>query len=676
MHRTTNRQKARARLEQLSKEPAVRSFVSQRHHTEPFSKYSYHPRFVVTTKQSRPVPLSKLDMVDKGKIELHVANICRRLNISARFEQSDDAKLTPLEPASSVLYKDQMTTELKTQTTAAIGLNGSFEKIGKEDQSRLPELSRHNLTNNSGLHNLNSLDHSQIGHDNQDTKSNAHSKIRDPEERKKILQERFPEIGNPGGVPRPFPKNWPGPQKSIYRRQLDSQMEGLFHKIFYYQYDRSISLGGKQEEIIGELKRNAQSFDKKSLVVETRLPTSEKKYEFGTKPPAKRKAPRVFGLHKIVTEGHTSRHESRPKSRPSSRKDESPRRHFDPFANKLYYQTRDYSNAKIVFEVTVGNNNRLDLEQEEYEQRKADELRKNEASLLLDLQEYQKVVTDVFMTENAKKKTKTNLMTIELVERIVNSMKNIPSILQVDSRMQGLYNDLENILLFRNFNCRDAIAIFEKCSLVKYQKDSVFMFNKNSNLIILLRGRFEVNEPAPIERDHEGNIVPESLRVVKIKGGNYENMYFSLVDGDYLAATIFKFINKREKSMGIEVKCLEDCVTLQAPPCDLIKDNMEKSSRGDFYGRLDFLCRHKVFGDSIGHVNMIRITKASHHLKYSVGETIIKKGDLTDGVYILIRGAASIIYRDDFMPINEDKVAKSASKERKSIRVPLPKEKK
>ena len=73
---------------------------------------------------------------------------------------------------------------------------------------------------------------------------------------------------------------------------------------------------------------------------------------------------------------------------------------------------------------------------------------------------------------------------------------------------------------------------------------------------------------------------------------------------------------------------------------------MERSSRSEQYNKLDYLCKHDLFGE-LSLISLEKIAKSIELVKVGIGNMALRKGDPSEGVYILVRGSASICFRVD-----------------------------
>lgn len=73
---------------------------------------------------------------------------------------------------------------------------------------------------------------------------------------------------------------------------------------------------------------------------------------------------------------------------------------------------------------------------------------------------------------------------------------------------------------------------------------------------------------------------------------------------------------------------------------------MERSTRSEQYNKLDYLCKHDLFGE-LSLISLEKVAKSIELFKVGIGNIALRKGDVSEGVYILVRGSASICYRVD-----------------------------
>jgi hypothetical protein len=90
---------------------------------------------------------------------------------------------------------------------------------------------------------------------------------------------------------------------------------------------------------------------------------------------------------------------------------------------------------------------------------------------------------------------------------------------------------------------------------------------------------------------------------------------------------------------------MEDTTLLSIEQTEMMKDYLERVSRSEFYVKMDYLCKHRVFSQ-LQMITACKLAKETIHSKCTVGDYIIKKGDFSDGLYIIIRGTVTIVYKD------------------------------
>ena len=90
---------------------------------------------------------------------------------------------------------------------------------------------------------------------------------------------------------------------------------------------------------------------------------------------------------------------------------------------------------------------------------------------------------------------------------------------------------------------------------------------------------------------------------------------------------------------------MEETTLLTIEQTDMMRDYLERVSRSEFYVKMDYLCRHKVFSQ-LQMITACKLAKEMIHSKCTVGDYIIKRGDFSDGLYIIIRGSVTIVYKD------------------------------
>ena len=54
-----------------------------------------------------------------------------------------------------------------------------------------------------------------------------------------------------------------------------------------------------------------------------------------------------------------------------------------------------------------------------------------------------------------------------------------------------------------------------------------------------------VNKPTDPVFEESGRMRVDSVKIPTTKGGLYENISFSLIDGDYVSTSIFRFLSRK-----------------------------------------------------------------------------------------------------------------------------------
>ena len=97
---------------------------------------------------------------------------------------------------------------------------------------------------------------------------------------------------------------------------------------------------------------------------------------------------------------------------------------------------------------------------------------------------------------------------------------------------------------------------------------------------------------------------------------------------------------------GVEVEYTEDTLTLQIEQTDQMKDYMERVRRASFYLKMDFLCRSRIFND-LNMINVELLAREVVHFKKKLGDTVFKRGAVSPGIFIVLKGQATLVYHSE-----------------------------
>lgn len=320
-------------------------------------------------------------------------------------------------------------------------------------------------------------------------------------------------------------------------RERSQDEEDLDRKIFYYRFDRNLSLLENRGKILGELASQVQS-NPRVLLTSLLIPDKVKRrLRAQVQPPTASDTERRPPQTGTKTTGLTD------SERELLRRAQLPIREYKRRPRPL---SGDVSEIPVVFEVAG-------VESKEQEEAKYEAARRQDQQVVarqkqisdkLDAINHQ--VEEVFMIHNNNKKVSVNgVITITLIDYLADALKQAEKLRELESTMIGLYNNLQDISFFRMFRMSEACHIFSCCRMAQYPKGTKLKVTNKSNLMIILRGRVSVNDPGPVLYDDEGKIILESYKISSVKDGVYENICFTLTDGDYLTSNVFKFMNRK-----------------------------------------------------------------------------------------------------------------------------------
>ena len=374
-----------------------------------------------------------------------------------------------------------------------------------------------------------------------------------PEQKRRILRKKYavganPVPGNPSHQ-KAFPADMP--QDS----HVAADASDLDNRVYYYRFHRQQRILENKSQIISELRKKIKDRGEHLLSLSVGRDRSDISEDF----PSKRK-PRYVEIKSKVAEYVARRgavkldssedHIDRLLQQDREEEKARPRRAVrHPNAEKReaerWLEENRHRDLKVVFENPYRDQqSRLSDNQVDLVQSISFALKQQEISDTLD--RIGRMVSEVFMSHNQNKLVgERGIITLKLIRYLSESLRNIEKIRELDSTMQGLYNSLSQVSFFGMFRMSEACQIFSWCQLINVPKGYKSRYFKASNVIVVLTGRLNFNPPGELKRDDHGRIIVESFKMPKVAHGNYENISFSLTDGQYVTGSIFKFMSSR-----------------------------------------------------------------------------------------------------------------------------------
>ena len=381
------------------------------------------------------------------------------------------------------------------------------------------------------------------------------SAMMDLDQKKQILRKKY-AIGT-----RPIQKKLETrkifPEEVPKNLRLATDMEDLDNRIFYYRFNRCRKIRENKSLIIQELKDRLK--DNKERILS--LSVSRDKSDF-----AKRVMKNPFGAVRSKIVDHIHRKDSAKPQKSADRinhlrnlekevnkkgrlvqRDE---RSIKREAENWYVNHPNKDQIKVIFEnpYTQSNKSRFNPEADLHESMKytAEQKEIDET-----LEKINKMVAEVFISQNTSTdKGSQGGITITLIRYLSQALRNMDKIRELDSTMQGLYNNLSQISFFRMFRMEDACQIFSWSQFSTWKKGFKNQYHRGSNVMVILSGRMSLNSPGPLLKDARGRVVVESFKMPSVANGVYENVHFTLTDGDYVTPSVFKFMNGRDPSLS------------------------------------------------------------------------------------------------------------------------------
>ena len=321
-------------------------------------------------------------------------------------------------------------------------------------------------------------------------------------------------------------------------RERSHDEEDLDRKIFYYRFDRNLTLLENREKILSQLSSQVQS-NPRLLLTSLLIPEKIKR---------RLRSTTADTAHDTGKQAETSTR-SRPlpgltdSERELLQRSKLPLREFKRRPRML---SGDVSEIPVVFEMAGVESKEQEEAKYEAARRHDQQVAARQKQIADKLEAINHHVEEVFMVHNNNKKVSVNgVITITLIDYLAEALKHADKLRELESTMIGLYNNLQDIGFFRMFRMSEACHIFSWCRMAQYAKGTKLKITNKSNLLVLLRGRFSVNDPGPVLYDDEGKIILDSYKIPSVKDGVYEHVCFTLTDGDYLTPNVFKFMNRK-----------------------------------------------------------------------------------------------------------------------------------
>ncbi len=375
-----------------------------------------------------------------------------------------------------------------------------------------------------------------------------------PEQKRRILRKKFAVGANPTPAKPNHQKSFPRdlPQDSL----VAADASDLDNRIFYYRFNRKQRILENKPHIISELRRKVRDRGETLLS----LSVSKHKADLSEDFPSKRKT-RFVEVKSKVAEYVYRKGEAKLDSSEDrldrllqcDREEEKTRPkvairnpNSELLAAERWLQENGHrDDLKVVFENPYRDQNtRLEDNQVDLLQSIEFTIKQQEISENLD--RIGRMVSEVFMSHNQNKLVgERGVITLKLIRYLSESLRNIDKIRELDSTMQGLYNSLSQVSFFSMFRMSEACQIFSWCQLINLPKGYKSRFFKTSNVIVVLSGRVNLNQPGKLQRDANGRVVVESFKMPRVAHGNYEHISFSLTDGHYVTGSVFKFMSSR-----------------------------------------------------------------------------------------------------------------------------------
>lgn len=254
-----------------------------------------------------------------------------------------------------------------------------------------------------------------------------------------------------------------------------------------------------------------------------------------------------------------------------------------------------------------------------------------------------------------------NLRTIQL---LIDNLRNINAVRNSESQVWKLFGALKDLQFFRGWEMNHVIVAFSGAVIRKVNKggslDRTYKmknaqfenigrpgeYRNKHKIMILLRGSVRVGEKKEIKQATDGRPVLEQDCFPKFENGVYKNVYFELMDGEYLSPQVFQFF--RVKNRDIEVKdqklnvdFLENSYVLEIPLVGKVNEYIYKYKNYDMFVKIDYLVRHPAFS-LFQFESLVLLSRSTHLQPCRYGDIIMKNGEESKFIHIVRKGNVSV----------------------------------
>ena len=539
----------------VSKEPTKREFLlfalnrQGRSRKATWDRLSEHFQKAITSPGKPRINLSSLDSAERSEVTQLEAGLSQKLNKEC---------LKSLE--NSVANEISARNSLNKQTGANKFLS-QFKKQGPQIKKRRANESKHHRLSqlkSTERNNRSNLHDENCWHREKEYLVADSVKVEESSafERKHILRSKFPNL-IPAIDQEPDMVGNSSRSKTCSSDELDTKINELDSRIFYYKFYRHQELLENKEKIMNEMKQKTkEKYDSLSVTLKLEAEECLKNLMVDNRKKIKYKQVKsrlgLPPLKELLKKQVLKRSDSEDQEPMEVSYDKNVRRSMRSKRAPLLIQFKgDLETVELKLENPYEAQPTAEdiSKQQKEEQRQNEELNRKSKRIWDELEGINKSVEENFMicNNNNRKIGKKGVITVDVIDYLNESLKHIDKIRELDATMLGLYTNLQEIGFFKMFRMKEACQIFSWCKMTEWEKGKRLKYMKRSNVIVILRGRITVNDPGEIEYDSEGRVIVESYKISIVKNGLYDNIHFTMIDGDYITPNVFKFMNRKRR---------------------------------------------------------------------------------------------------------------------------------
>jgi hypothetical protein len=237
------------------------------------------------------------------------------------------------------------------------------------------------------------------------------------------------------------------------------------------------------------------------------------------------------------------------------------------------------------------------------------------------------------------------ISSLENLKMIQYAIENLNEVRSKDRKLYQLYSKLLDLPFFRNYSLKEAIVTFSAGRLKEMDKGELERYGDEPKVLILLRGGMIVGEKKTIKPEDLKKPIKDLDIFPSTKDG-YSNIYFDLVDGDYVSPTVFKFFPEKEPGSNklkdlINIRYSEDSLVLEILINEKIEMDMLAHKTGDFYKKIEYLAKHPCF-ENLSFDTLQMVSRRMYNRVFKYGDEVMLTGEEPENLYVIKSGTVTV----------------------------------